>query len=252
MRKQMVVLLAGAMLMMGMATLANATVTESIDSNGALASATITPGSPITTGSYAGTLGDVSISITGTDVNTTTLGTFDVGTVALLGTGTVTVDLKDTGVTLATLPTNPNLAISGAFSASEHGTASIVSDVIEINGVIVPSLSASLTGTSSTTTAGTAYAPTTPFTVDEIVTVQLGDASSTESHASPSSSTQRRISTRGSGGGVFWSLARPLYRAGTLRALPRLSLRFPLTSMMLSGRLPRTREKSLDLTSSAL
>jgi hypothetical protein len=192
MKKQMVVLLAGAMLMMGMATLANATVSEIINSNGFIADATITPGSPITTGSYnssPGTLGGVSVQVTGTDINTATLGVFDIGTVEASGTGTVTIDLKDTGVTLNTLSVNPNLAITEALSTSNLGAASSVSVAYEINGVAVPSIAATLSATGSSNTSGTAYAPTTPFTVDEIVTISLGDTSSVVSADANSSIT---------------------------------------------------------------
>lgn len=177
-------------MVLAMAPLANATVTESISSGLITDYATITPVSPTySSGSFLGLINGISVNVTGTDVNTATLGTFDIGSIALQGTGSVTIDLKDTGVNIATLPVNPNLAIAEAFSTSNGGTTSSVSVAYEINGVAVPSIAATLTGTGglSTNTSGTAYAPTSPFTVDEIVTINLGDATSTVSSDANSS-----------------------------------------------------------------
>ncbi len=63
-----------------------------------------------------------------------------------------------------------------------------------------------------------------------------------KAHASPSSSTQRRISTCGSGGGVLRSSARSLHRAGAFGALlnPEVaSVEYPGTYPTTLGRIPR-------------
>ena len=175
--KKFTALLAGAMLMIGMATAAQALTltlqsgadTQVITDNGAgdLASAA---GSIL----YSGVVNGITVNFaSGASTFTPSLGKFDIASLIVTGTGILNLTLSDTGLVLTAPATNPNVQITQHLSDSNPGAPATVSSDVKINGVSVPGIASSVTGTASTVTTGFAHI-TGPFTMDELVAINLG------------------------------------------------------------------------------
>ncbi len=192
MRKQMVALLAGAMLTMATSamaltlTLSSGGITHTFIDNQA--------------GDLDSSLGSLFVmdtinGITVRNVNAAsvfdaTSGTFDIGSYVVSGKGLLTISLSDSGLTLDTPALVPNLVVTQNLSNSNNVNSrlganysvgdAVVSGDVKVNGVYVSGIGASIKGTDSVATIGYATVGNT-FSLSEFVSIELGNLGNTVS-----------------------------------------------------------------------
>jgi len=175
MMKKLTVLLAGAMLMIGIATSAQAlmlTMSSGADS------VSFSNGSNVI--NYTGTLNGIEVGWAYSNV-APGLGTFDLGTLVFKGTGTITFLLTDSGLILNAPSLTPNVIVTQALSYSYSGVGTTISGDVLINGNSVSGIASTITGNGALigagaiTTSGLATIGNS-FSLAELVTVNLGSS----------------------------------------------------------------------------
>jgi hypothetical protein len=178
--KKLAIILAVAALIMGM-TVSTQALTLNMSSGGT--TVTISDNStgdlnPYANGIfYSGVINGINVVFASGSKNfTSSLGTFDIGSFILEGTGSISFTLSDIALSLDTPLSTPNVVITQALTSSSVGDTIVSGDVI-IDSLSVPGIAASLTGTNHVTTSGATTVADT-FTMEEIVNVTLGDLNS--------------------------------------------------------------------------
>lgn len=126
---------------------------------------------------FQGAVNGISVtSATGSGHFDPTRGTFDIGSYIFSGSGTITILLTQTGLALNTAPLDPNLYVVQSLSSSNNSGNAVVTGDVRIDGVTVPGIATTLTGTSAAVSDGVATVGDL-FTLEQLVHIDLGAGS---------------------------------------------------------------------------